>query len=99
MQKITCPYCGERSEEEFKYAGPSHLERSIPASEVTDSQWAEYLFMRDNVKGISLERWGHIHGCSQYFNVIRNTVTHEIYGCYKMGEQPPKGWQKLGEKK
>lgn len=98
MQKINCPYCGVRSEEEFKFGGPAHLEHPTPAETVSDSEWAEYLFMRDNVKGISLERWGHIHGCGEWFNLIRNSVSHENFGSYKMGESPPKNWDSLATK-
>ena len=89
MQRIPCPYCGERLENEFKYGGPSHLNRPTPAKEVSDADWAEYLFMRDNTKGYALERWGHIHGCSQYFNLVRHSVSHHILGAYKMGEGLP----------
>jgi heterotetrameric sarcosine oxidase delta subunit len=34
------------------------------------------------------ERWVHSYGCRQWFNVARDTVTHEITEVYKMGEQP-----------
>lgn len=97
MMKITCPWCGARGEEEFTHGGPSHLVRPVagknPIEDVSDADWADYLFMRDNVKGVSLERWGHIHGCGQWFNMARDSVTHEIKAIYKMGEQPPEGWQ------
>lgn len=91
--KITCPWCGERGEEEFIHGGPSHLARPVvgqnPAGDVSDEDWASYLFMRDNVKGVARERWGHTHGCGQWFNMVRDSVTHEIHAIYKMGEQPP----------
>lgn len=95
--KITCPWCGVRGEEEFTHGGPSHLARPVvgdnPMGDVSDADWADYLFMRDNVKGVSLERWGHIQGCGQWFNMARDSVTHEIHAVYKMGEQPPEGWR------
>ena len=99
MMKITCPYCGERGEEEFRHGGPSHLQRPIvaedPINDVSATVWADYLFMRDNMKGVSLERWGHIHGCGKWFNMVRDSVTHEIHAIYKMDEQPPKEWKAL----
>ena len=45
---------------------------------VTDAEWADYLFNRDNPKGIHYERWCHSYGCGRWFNVARHTVTHEI---------------------
>lgn len=86
MMNIKCPYCGDRSEAEYSFGGPAHLVRPVPAAEVSDTEWADYLFMLDNVKGVSAERWCHSHGCGQWFNMLRNTVTHEILTIYKMGE-------------
>ena len=56
----------------------------------SDDQWAEYLFLRKNEKGIHYERWNHEYGCRQWFNLARNTATDEILAVYKMGETPPK---------
>ncbi len=90
MMKIICPWCGARGEEEYIYGGPAHLQRPYvqdnPAQDISDRDWAEYLFMRDNVKGVSLERWGHIHGCGQWFNMARDSVSHKIHAIYKMDE-------------
>src|ERR1700733_8242855 len=87
MLRIPCPYCGVRDEPEFAFGGPSHVTR--PPFEVTDAEWADYLFNRDNPKGIHYERWGHVYGCGRWFNVARHTVTHEILAMYRMGEGPP----------
>ncbi len=89
MLQISCPYCGARAEIEFRCGGQAHLERPGPHDQVSDRQWAEYLFYRDNPKGVSLERWVHRFGCRQWFNVARSTLTHEILAVYGMGEQPP----------
>ena len=40
-------------------------------------------------KGRLAERWCHSHGCGQWFNVLRDTVTHEIVSVYRMGEPRP----------
>jgi len=32
------------------------------------------------------ELWHHSAGCGKYFNILRDTVTYEIYGTYKAGE-------------
>ena len=87
MLRIPCPWCGTRDESEFRFGGESHVER--PGLEVTDAEWADYLFNRENPKGLHYERWCHSYGCSQWFNVVRDTVTHEIHAVYKMGQPKP----------
>lgn len=87
MMQIHCPYCGTRDEIEFSFGGESHVTRPTP--DVSDAEWSEYLFNRDNPKGLHLERWCHSYGCAQWFNVARDTVTHELHATYKMGEAPP----------
>ncbi len=46
--------------------------------------------MKDNTKGVLLERWVHSHGCRRWFNVARDTVTYQILGVYVMGAKPPR---------
>jgi heterotetrameric sarcosine oxidase delta subunit len=87
MLRISCPYCGLRDEPEFTFGGPSHITR--PAPSATDSEWADYLFYKDNSKGMHYERWLHAYGCGRWFNVARDTSTHEIFAVYRMGEQKP----------
>ena len=78
MMLITCPWCGPRDETEFHYGGEAH--RAYPADPyaLTDGQWADYVFARPNPKGRFAERWSHSAGCRRWFNVVRDTVTHEI---------------------
>lgn len=87
MLRLTCPYCGPRDETEFRFGGQSHLAR--PDEGADDRVWGEYLFFRDNPKGIHYERWCHAHGCRQWFNVARDTVTHEIKAVYDMLDAKP----------
>jgi heterotetrameric sarcosine oxidase delta subunit len=54
-----------------------------------DATWADYLFNRDNPKGVHYERWLHAYGCGRWFNVARHTVTHEILAVYRMGDPKP----------
>ena len=86
MLSIYCPYCEEsREEAEFHYAGQAHIARPDEPDNTTEEIWGEYLFFRKNPKGLHREMWVHSAGCSQYFNVVRNTLTYEILECYKMG--------------
>ncbi|MGA9027054.1 MAG: sarcosine oxidase subunit delta [Steroidobacteraceae bacterium] len=87
MMHIPCPWCGARDENEFVCGGTSHLQR--PALDVSDEVWGAYLFFRDNPKGVHLERWRHVHGCGQWFNAARNTLTHEILSVYRMTDPVP----------
>jgi len=87
MLRIPCPYCGTRDETEFRFGGEAHVDR--PGLEVSDAEWADYLFNRENPKGLHFERWFHTYGCRQWFNVVRDTVTHEFHAVYKMGEPKP----------
>ena len=88
---ITCPHCGPRDETEFSCGGEAHIARPLGSEAMNDAEWADYLFMRKNPKGVHYERWNHARGCRRWFNVARHTVTHEILAVYRMGEQPPAG--------
>jgi sarcosine oxidase subunit delta len=87
MMQIPCIHCGLRDESEFVCGGTSHLTR--PGLEQSDQAWGEYLFFRDNPKGRHVERWRHAQGCGQWFNLVRNTVTHEILSVYAITEPRP----------
>lgn len=89
MLDIECPWCGKRHETEFRYGGEAHIARPEGADQLSDAQWADFLFMRSNTKGLFRERWMHSNGCRRWFNMIRNTATHEIFAIYKMGEPGP----------
>ena len=88
MLKIKCPICGNRNESEFTCGGEAHIARPIGDKKLTDKAFSEYLFMRYNPKGIFLERWCHTSGCRRWFNLARDTVSHEIIEIYPMGQTP-----------
>ena len=90
MLLIPCPYCGPRSEEEFSYGNEAHIPRPKEPDKLNDAEWAEYVFMRSNTKGVFLERWLHAQGCRRWFNVARDTVSYEILAVYEMGAPRPK---------
>ena len=89
MFQIRCPYCGPRDEPEFKYGGQAHVAYPADPDALTDEQWADFLFMRDNPKGVWRERWMHAAGCRRWFNVVRNTSTHAFGPSYRVGDPPP----------
>jgi heterotetrameric sarcosine oxidase delta subunit len=86
---IECPHCGPRDQAEFAYGGEAHRARPGETANMTDEEWAEFLFMRTNTKGVFAERWNHAAGCRQWFNMLRNTATDEILAVYPMGARRP----------
>lgn len=89
MFLIRCPFCGERDISEFAHGGEAHIARPEDAEELSDSEWAGFLFMRANPKGVIAERWNHQAGCRRWFNMLRNTATDDILAVYKVGEPQP----------
>lgn len=91
MLLIPCPWCGPRDEAEYHYGGQAHVAYPQAPSDLTDEEWARYLFFRDNPKGPFAERWNHAAGCRRWFNAVRDTATNEILGVYRAGEERPTG--------
>ena len=79
MLSIPCPWCGERDETEFSYGAEAEVAYPADPESLTDEEWAEFLFVRDNPKGLFAERWVHTHGCRRWFDLTRDTLTHEIH--------------------
>ena len=77
MIRIDCPFCGPRDHGEFTYAGDATKVR--PAHGSTDMEaWLDYVYFRDNPKGVHKELWYHAHGCRQWLVVERDTTTHDV---------------------
>jgi heterotetrameric sarcosine oxidase delta subunit len=89
MYVIPCPWCGPRDQREFGCGGEAHRARPPQPEALSEAEWAGYLFMRRNPKGLHHERWVHSHGCRQWFNVARNTATDRILAAYRIGAPPP----------
>ena len=78
MLLIECPWCGPREEVEFRYGGQAGVAYPKDPEALDDAAWAAFVFFRDNPKGPFAERWVHGAGCRRWFNVVRDTVTHEF---------------------
>jgi len=89
MYIIECPWCGKRDQAEFTAHGEAHIERPKDPASLTDEQWGDYIFFRDNPKGLHAERWTHSHGCRRWFNILRNTASNAFYASYKPGQKRP----------
>ncbi len=100
MLHIHCPYCQElREEEEFHYSGEAHITRPLQPEALSDKEWGDYLFFRNNPRGIHHEMWNHAAGCRRYFNITRNTVTYEILESYPVGTPPSVRASGAGDKR
>ena len=89
MLLIDCPYCGPRPEIEFRYGSEAHIARPAEPDQLSDEEWADFLFMRSNTKGLHRERWMHAAGCRRWFNTVRHTLSHRILATYAAGATPP----------
>lgn len=90
MLLIRCPYCEEdRPELEFRHAGEAHLVRPSAADDVSDEDFETFLYIRANPRGVTFERWRHIHGCGRFFNAVRDTVSDKFTVTYKAGGKKP----------
>jgi sarcosine oxidase subunit delta len=87
MLLIHCPYCQEeRPELEFRNTGEAHIERPKDIAGISDEEFEKFFFIRDNPKGVTYERWRHMHGCARFFNAVRDTVSDRFVTTYKAGE-------------
>ena len=78
MLTIVCPHCGPRDQIEFRSGGEADRARPADPAQLSDSAWAEHLFMRRNIKGPQRERWNHAAGCGKWFNLTRDTRSHRF---------------------
>jgi heterotetrameric sarcosine oxidase delta subunit len=83
--RIECPFCGWRDSGEFTVRGDAKPQRpSLPVNatpaDVAAAQDAayDYVFLRDNVAGLTSEHWYHGGGCRSWLVVERDTLTHRI---------------------
>lgn len=81
MLSLRCPNCGvDADETELSPGGQAHLTRQGPTSDGADFE--DYLFRRDNPRGVHLERWRHAMGCGKWFHAARCTMTNEVFATY-----------------
>lgn len=91
MMSIKCPWCGARNQDEFACGGEAHILRPARPETVSDKSWADYQYSHAAAFGLHLEKWHHLYGCGQWFNVARDTRTHQIKSVYRVDEDPPEG--------
>lgn len=77
--RITCPYCGERSNDEFIVLGDAEALLNRP-TDMSVAAFDDYVHKRNNPAGPLRELWYHQGGCRQWLVVDRDTLTHVILG-------------------
>ncbi len=73
--QLDCPNCGTRPVWEFHYGGASRMR---PEGEITERQWAEYLYNRANHCGEETEWWYHRSACKMWVLARRDTRTNLV---------------------
>ena len=76
MLWIICPTCGERPVSEFRFGGELP---AVPDS-ITDeaARNVDYVWMLDNIRGVTTERWFHAAGCRRWLTLQRDTVNDRV---------------------
>jgi sarcosine oxidase subunit delta len=76
--RITCPTCGERPVEEYRYGGEIPV---VPAT-ITDpdARDVDRAFFFGNPEGPCTERWFHEYGCRRWLTLVRDTRTDAVVG-------------------
>lgn len=85
MQLFPCPFCGPRSESEFRFGGDFGNVRPEGAS-VSAEAWADYLYNRNNPKGATSEIWMHLT-CGEVFRMDRDTATNAVIASRFLAEE------------
>lgn len=85
--QLTCPNCGKRPVNEFICRGEW---RDRPTPDADFSQWADYVYLRENRKGMQVEWWYHRSGCQCWFIVERDTTCNTTHrsGCLQDRRSP-----------
>lgn len=83
--RLTCPHCGERPLDEFTFKGEAVTGR--PKGDDAKA-WHDYVYLRDNPRGLLEEYWHHSGGCRAWLIVSRDTQSHEIFAARPAGMKP-----------
>ena len=79
MKVINCPLNGPRNAQEFICGG--EVKRAPTGDDTDIRQWADYIFMEDNLRGVVQEWWCHV-ASGYWFIAERNTVSDTILRTY-----------------
>lgn len=83
MKVMHCPLNGPRNISEFVCGG--EVSEMPDPTTASDREWAEYIFLENNTKGVVCEWWLHAP-TSYWFIAERNTETDEVVRTYPAAE-------------
>ena len=83
MKIIHCPVNGPRPAQEFHYGG--EFRRMPRPDQVSDEQWADYVFCRDGEPGLKRQWWYHLPS-GTWFIAERDNRTDQFIRTYLPGE-------------
>ena len=83
MKLMTCPLNGVRNISEF-VCGGEVIDMPDP-NNCNDREWADYIFMENNTRGVVREWWLHVP-TSYWFIAERDTTSNEIIKTYPASE-------------
>lgn len=78
MKILNCPLNGPRNISEFAFGGEV---RDMPTANAGVREWAAYVFMENNTRGLVREWWIHIPS-SYWFIAERDTESNEVVRTY-----------------
>lgn len=82
MKILNCPLNGPRNISEFACGGEVS---DMPAADAGMREWAEYVFIEKNTRGIVREWWIHLP-TSYWFIAERDTASNEVVRTYPANE-------------
>jgi sarcosine oxidase subunit delta len=78
MKILNCPLNGPRNISEFAYGGEV---QEMPAVDAGVREWAAYVFIENNTRGLVREWWIHLP-TSYWFIAERDTATNDVVRTY-----------------
>ena len=81
MIQINCPNCGIRNVSEFRFGG-EYNPRPKAMMDVSNEEWTDYVFLRQNRVGVQKEWWYHRAGCGAWFLAERHTKSNKVESAY-----------------
>ena len=75
--RINCPFCGERSNDEFTVLGDADALLKRP-TDMALPAFDDYVHLRINPAGPHRELWQHHGGCRQWLVIHRDTRSHAV---------------------
>ena len=76
MHELECPRCGRRPLDEFVFGGERRT--APPTIEDTDARDFDEVWIFDNLRDMSTERWFHAAGCRRWLTVRRDTIADRV---------------------